>query len=63
MPADSKQWMTLADISEELDVSMDTLYKWRAKGEFPVSVRLPNGQVRVRRSDFDEWLEGLEDAA
>lgn len=60
MTTNSKQWMTLNDISTELDVPMDTIYKWRQKGEFPPSFRLPNGSIRVRRDDFEFWLLTLE---
>lgn len=54
------QLLTLDDIGERLGVSKDTLYKWRCKGHFPRSLRLPNGSVRVVDADLDHWLETLE---
>lgn len=58
MATNSNDWLSLTDISDELDVSIDTLYKWRAKGEFPPASRLPNGAIRVQRSDLYDWLYG-----
>jgi hypothetical protein len=32
----------------------------RARGKAPRCIRLPNGQIRVRRADLDAWLEAHE---
>jgi excisionase family DNA binding protein len=55
--------MTIADVCEELGVSRSTFYDWRAKRKAPACFKLPNGDLRIRRADFDRWLEGLEDRA
>ncbi|MEU9010468.1 helix-turn-helix domain-containing protein [Streptomyces sp. NPDC048479] len=56
--------MTTAQILDELkDVSRRTFYRWRELGRAPVAFKLPNGELRVWRSDFDAWLRGLEKAA
>jgi len=55
--------LTVADICEELQISRSTFYEWRAKHKGPRVVRLPNGDLRVRRADFDSWLSTLEEAA
>jgi hypothetical protein len=26
-------------------------------------IKLPNGQIRIRRADFERWLDALEEAA
>ena len=43
-------------LAEVLGVTLSTIYKWRQKGEFPTSIRLPNGQLRVMQDDLDAWL-------
>jgi predicted DNA-binding transcriptional regulator AlpA len=40
-----------------------TFYDWRAKGRAPRCIKLPNGEIRIRRTDFDTWLDSLEEAA
>ncbi|MEV6818570.1 helix-turn-helix domain-containing protein [Nocardiopsis dassonvillei] len=49
------------DICAELGVSRSTFHDWRAKGRAPKCTKLPNGSLRVRQSDYDRWLEGLEE--
>lgn len=44
-------------------VSRRTFYRWRELGHGPTAFKLPNGELRVWRSDFDTWLRGLETAA
>ncbi|MFC4052121.1 MULTISPECIES: helix-turn-helix transcriptional regulator [Actinomadura] len=45
-------------------VSRRTFYRWRELGIAPSCIKLPNGELRIRRNDFHEWLEALsEDAA
>jgi excisionase family DNA binding protein len=58
-----RRHMTIADVCEELSVSRSTFYDWRAKRKAPACFKLPNGDLRIRRADFDRWLEGLEDRA
>ena len=55
--------LTIADVCEELDISRSTFYDWRAKRKAPPCFKLPNGDLRIRRADFDRWLETLEDRA
>jgi predicted DNA-binding transcriptional regulator AlpA len=40
-----------------------TFYRWREIGLAPACIRLPNGELRIRRSDFSEWLNNLSEAA
>ena len=54
--------LTLAEVCDELQVSRSTFYEWRAKRIGPRVVKLPNGQLRVRRSDLDRWLDAHRDS-
>jgi excisionase family DNA binding protein len=55
--------LTIADVCAELNVSRSTFYDWRAKGKAPRCIKLPNGEIRVRRSELDRWLESCEEVA
>ncbi|MFG2425796.1 helix-turn-helix transcriptional regulator [Streptomyces sp. NPDC048448] len=55
--------LTLAEVCEELKISRSTFYDWRAKRRAPRCIKLPNGDLRIRRSDLDHWLDDREDAA
>jgi excisionase family DNA binding protein len=55
--------LTLAEVCEELSISRSTFYDWRAKRRAPRCIKLPNGDLRIRRSDLDLWLDDREDAA
>ncbi|MGP4099835.1 helix-turn-helix transcriptional regulator [Nonomuraea sp. KM90] len=55
--------MTVADFCAELGIARSTFYDWRAKGRAPRCLKLPNGDLRIRRTDYDRWLASLEDAA
>ncbi|MFI6883187.1 helix-turn-helix transcriptional regulator [Streptosporangium canum] len=55
--------ITLAEFCEELQISRRTFYDWRAKGRAPRCLKLPNGDLRIRRADFEQWLNALGDAA
>ncbi|MFF1765108.1 helix-turn-helix transcriptional regulator [Streptomyces sp. NPDC058249] len=55
--------LTLTEVCEELKVSRSTFYDWRAKRRAPRCIKLPNGDLRIRRSDLDHWLDDREDAA
>ncbi|WP_406284759.1 helix-turn-helix transcriptional regulator [Embleya sp. NBC_00896] len=55
--------LTLPEVLEEIGVSRSTFYYWRQLGKAPRCIRLPNGELRVRRSVLDAWLESLEEAA
>jgi len=53
--------MTVRQVLDELNgVSRRTFYRWRERGVGPPSLTLPNGEIRIRRSDFVSWLRHLE---
>ncbi|MFI8532812.1 helix-turn-helix transcriptional regulator [Streptomyces aquilus] len=59
----SRNMLTLAEVCEELRISRSTFYDWRAKRHAPRCIKLPNGGLRIRRTDLDHWLDDREDAA
>ncbi|MFD9068930.1 helix-turn-helix transcriptional regulator [Streptomyces lasiicapitis] len=59
--ADEK--MTVKEVIADLRVAASTFYRWRQLGKGPRSIKLPNGDVRIRRSEYERWLAEREDAA
>jgi predicted DNA-binding transcriptional regulator AlpA len=56
--------MTVRQVLDELGgVSRRTFYRWRELGHAPEAIKLPNGELRVWRSDFTAWLHGLGEVA
>ena len=53
--------LTIAQVCEELGVAGSTFYDWRAKGRAPHGLKLPNGEIRVRRDELDRWLATCEE--
>jgi predicted DNA-binding transcriptional regulator AlpA len=47
----------------ELKISRSTFYDWRAKGRAPQCLRLPNGDIRILRTDLDAWLQTCRESA
>lgn len=60
--AAAKRWLTVNDIADDLRVSTSTVYKWSSRGQpfFPRSIRLRNGDLRVRQDWYEQWLTDLE---
>lgn len=59
----SREQITIAELCAELKISRSTFYDWRAKGRAPRCLKLPNGDLRIRRTDLDAWLETCGDNA
>lgn len=55
--------LTIAEVCADLGISRRTFYEWRAKGTAPRCISLPNGTLRVRRSEYHRWLAAREEAA
>jgi len=55
--------MTMVEVCEALGVARSTIDEWRATGRGPRFVRLPNGQLRIRRVALEAWLETLPKVA
>ncbi|HVV10559.1 helix-turn-helix domain-containing protein [Amycolatopsis sp.] len=61
--ATPRRHLTIAAFCEEFEVARSTFYEWRAKGRAPRCIKLPNGEIRIRRSDLDSWLDSCEEEA
>jgi predicted DNA-binding transcriptional regulator AlpA len=59
----NRRRLTIADICADLGVSRSTFYEWRTKGRGPRCLKLPNGDIRVNRAEYERWLRSLEEAA
>lgn len=59
----SRTHLTIAELCAELDIARSTFYDWRQARKAPRCIKLPNGDIRVRRRDLEAWLETLEDVA
>jgi predicted DNA-binding transcriptional regulator AlpA len=56
--------MTVPEVLAELGgVSRRTFYRWRELGNAPAGLKLPNGEIRIWRSEFASWLDTLREAA
>jgi predicted DNA-binding transcriptional regulator AlpA len=56
--------MAIDQVLDELGgVSRRTFYRWREIGRAPAGIKLPNGEIRIWRSEFVTWLDTLREAA
>ncbi|GAB7005834.1 hypothetical protein JCM18899A_33070 [Nocardioides sp. AN3] len=62
-PRATRAHLSVSDLCEELGIARSTFYDWRAAHKAPRCIKLPNGALRIRRRDLDEWLEGREEPA
>lgn len=61
-PSQSR-FVTVAYILADLDVSRSTFDEWRTKGEAPRCIKLPNGRLRIERTEYEDWLNSRPEAA
>lgn len=57
----SREHLTLAELLAELDIAKSTFFRWKATGQAPRMIKLPNGSLRIRRRDLDTWLAEHEE--
>ncbi|MFE6976555.1 helix-turn-helix transcriptional regulator [Streptomyces sp. NPDC057682] len=57
------QMLKLPEVLAELGMSRAAFYRMRARAQGPRLIKLPNGQLRVRRSDLDAWWAQCEESA
>lgn len=55
--------VTVGEFLELVGVSRRTFNRWRELGTAPQAIKLPNGQLRMRRGDVESWLNDHEEAA
>ncbi len=53
----------MAEVCAELRIARSTFYEWRAKHRAPRCIKLPNGDIRIRRSELERWEREHEDVA
>ena len=51
------RWLTVDEVCTELRIARSTWEKWRQKNAGPKVVKLPNGQLRIRRDWLDTWID------
>ena len=59
----SSPHLTIVDFCVELGINRSTFYDWRAKRRAPRCIKLPNGELRIRRSEYEKWLDSHEEQA
>ena len=59
----ARRSLKLPEVLDEIGMSRAAFYRMRARGQAPKCIKLPNGQIRVRRSDLDAWLTSYEQNA
>jgi hypothetical protein len=57
-----EEWLKVADILNDLDIPRRTWQRWKELGLTPEMIRLPNRELRIRRSVYEAWLADLEEA-
>ncbi|MER6251365.1 helix-turn-helix domain-containing protein [Streptomyces sp. NPDC001584] len=63
MAAPRDEMLTIPQVVEEIGVPLATFYRWRQLRKGPKAIKLPNGSVRIRRSELERWITTLEEAA
>ena len=63
MSTTSRIHLTVTELCDELGIARSTFYDWRAARKAPRCIKLPNGGLRIRRADLEQWLENHEDVA
>ncbi|MFZ3596931.1 helix-turn-helix transcriptional regulator [Streptomyces sp. BH104] len=63
MSKTADELLSIPQVIAEIAVPRATFYRWRQLGKGPRAIKLPNGAVRVRRSELDRWIACLEEAA
>jgi hypothetical protein len=62
-PVNRKQeWLTVTEILDDLGIPRRTWQRWRELGLAPEAIKLPNRELRIRRSVYEAWLAALEEA-
>lgn len=59
----ARRHLTVEALCQELNISRRTFYEWRAKNRAPRCIKLPNGELRIRQDDLDDWLESCYEGA
>lgn len=61
--ATRRQHLTIVEFCEDLGIGRSTFYEWRTKRRAPRCIKLPNGELRIRRDEYERWLDEHEERA
>jgi hypothetical protein len=50
--------LTVDEFCTTYKIARSTFYDWRVKGRAPKCHKLPNGELRIRKTDADRWFDG-----
>ncbi|MDT0270024.1 helix-turn-helix domain-containing protein [Streptomyces sp. DSM 44915] len=53
--------LTIPEVLADLGVPESTFYRWRQCKKGPRAIKLPNGSVRIRMSEYLRWLSSREE--
>jgi len=56
------EWLTIAQVCADLQVTEAEWHTWREAGDTPLHVVMPNGQLRIRLAHYLRWLDDLQAA-
>ena len=57
----ARTFITLDEFLAELEIPRSTFFRWKATGTAPRHYKMPNRQIRIRRTDLDAWLSSREE--
>ncbi|WP_310961363.1 helix-turn-helix transcriptional regulator [Nocardioides terrisoli] len=61
MTVQDREQLSVTDVCSELGIARSTFYDWRAARKAPRCIKLPNGNIRIRRGELERWLEAHEE--
>lgn len=53
--------LTVTEVLQQIRVAPATWYRWRQTRQAPRAIKLPNGELRIRRSALAKWLREREE--
>lgn len=51
--------LTVSEFCQTYQIARSTFYDWKKRGRAPRTRKLPNGDLRISKSDVRTWWEGL----
>ena len=57
----ASDFLTLDEFLQLMSVPRSTFFRWKAIGLAPRHYKMPNRQIRIRRSEFESWLTAREE--
>jgi predicted DNA-binding transcriptional regulator AlpA len=57
----ASEFLTLDEFLAQMVVPRSTFFRWKATGQAPRHYKMPNRQIRIRRTEFESWLSAREE--